>query len=62
MPISVLIWVDYANRKSECLERIGLRDAESARRHLPLVLVDDGRCLNLELLAAHRETYALNEL
>jgi len=62
LSISVMAWVEYANRKAECLARIGARDDESAGRHLPLVLVHEGHCLNLELLVEHRDEYVLNEL
>jgi len=62
LPLSVLTWVEYANRKAECLARIGASDEGSAQRHLPLVLVQGGACLNLELLAEHRDAYVLDGL
>jgi aminoglycoside phosphotransferase len=47
LPLSVATWLLYANRK------IG------SDEDWPLVLIDRGRCLNLELLATHRDRYLL---
>ncbi len=56
LPLSAMTWTTYANRKREELDRYG----ESAgREHLPLIMVRDGACRNLELLAEHRKTYRL---
>ncbi len=51
---SALAWVGFARRKhAELAAAPGL----AARSHLPLVLLDGGRCLNLEILAARRTSY-----
>ena len=57
MPLSVMAWVTYANRKREALGAGA--GAPAAPTHRPLVVFEDDRCLNLELLARHRGDYVL---
>jgi hypothetical protein len=55
LPLSVLCWTAFANRKQDelcCGER---RETD----HLPLILVREGACINLEILAEERESYLL---
>jgi aminoglycoside phosphotransferase (APT) family kinase protein len=53
--LSTLVWVVFANRK------LAWRDPESQRgggsSHRPLIMLRDQSCLNLELLATHRDRY-----
>jgi aminoglycoside phosphotransferase (APT) family kinase protein len=57
LPLSVLSWTAFANRKHDELARAG--DALDPDGHIPLVLVENDSCLNLELLAQHRSSYLL---
>ena len=61
VPASVLAWVAHANRKHAELEA---RRAETTAplavdRHSPLIMIDDGHCLNLEILAEFPDRYLL---
>lgn len=47
-PLAALAWVAYANRKRAELDA---QPDLTAERHLPLIALGDGACLNLELLA-----------
>jgi aminoglycoside phosphotransferase (APT) family kinase protein len=58
IPLSVMAWAAFANRKHDELARA--RAAGTARDetvHIPLVMIEDGACLNLELLAEHRDSF-----
>jgi len=60
MPLSVITWVVYANRTIEAID--GLRSTATGIAevdYMPLVLLEDDRCLNLELLAELRGAYTL---
>lgn len=60
LPLAVMAWVAQANRKHEELEALrDLRDMEVESTELPLLMVEERHCLNLELLAEHRERFAL---
>ena len=60
VPLSVITWVVYANRKAAALEALrGTPDDSEDVEYMPLVMLDRGRCLNLELLAEHRQEYTL---
>ena len=52
LPLSVLGWVSHANRKHAALGIDGPIPDELSALHFPLVVVRDGHCRNLELLAA----------
>jgi hypothetical protein len=47
LPLATLSWAAFANRKHDDLAAGG----RSPSSHLPLILVADGACLNLEILA-----------
>ena len=55
LPLSVLCWTAFANRKRDELSSDELRETG----HLPLILVRDGACINLEILAEQRDSYLL---
>ena len=60
LPLSTLCWTAYANRKHAELEQARTGGAPANESgHLPLVMISDSACLNLELLAAHRSDYLL---
>jgi len=61
LPLSVITWVVYANLKRRLLTQPGDTGAEPAD-HWPLILLDGEACLNLELLAEHRDDYRLARL
>ena len=54
LPLAALAWAQLALRKVEQLDggRLG-----SFSRCFPLVLLEEGRCLNLELLAERRDSW-----
>jgi hypothetical protein len=56
LPLATACWVAYANRKREQLSSID-RGPRASDKHLPLTILEGGRCLNLELLAEHRERF-----
>jgi hypothetical protein len=57
-PLSVMAWVAFANRKHDELARIGgAGGAGDEIVHTPLVMIDGGACLNLEILAEHRDSF-----
>ena len=56
LPLSVISWVAHANRKQDFLSRNPGADGAD---HLPLVVVRDRTCRNLELLSEFREKYLL---
>ena len=55
LPLSVLCWTAFANRKRDELSGGDRRETG----HLPLILVRDEACINLEILAEHRDSYLL---
>ena len=55
MPLSVLCWTAFANRKQD---ELGCGERRETG-HLPLILVREGACSNLEILAEERESYLL---
>jgi hypothetical protein len=59
--LSALAWVVLANRKQAELDSLeaasGIRMPDQV--HLPLVALEDGHCLNLEILAERRADYLL---
>jgi aminoglycoside phosphotransferase (APT) family kinase protein len=63
LPLSAMCWVAYANRKQAELARgrAASREFDEAG-HTPLIIIEDGACLNLEMLAEHRDTYLLAPL
>jgi hypothetical protein len=60
VPLTAVSWASYANRKHDELEELaragGIEDAAS---HMPLIMVEDERCLNLEILATLRDRFTL---
>jgi len=58
--LSVLAWVAHANRKRRLLARDAATADEGEVTHWPLVMFDGESCLNLELLAEHRDRYVLS--
>lgn len=60
LPLSAICWVGFANRKHDELARgrAACREFDETG-HTPLIIVEDGACLNLEFLAQHRNTYVL---
>lgn len=57
LPLSVLSWVGHANRKHAALGVAGEIPDALATRHFPLVVVREGHCRNLELLASLKDDY-----
>jgi len=58
--LSAVAWTGFANRKHDDLARARAAGATPDEAgHLPLMMIEDGACLNLELLAAHRDAFAL---
>ena len=55
LPLSVITWVSFANRKREDL----VQRPDAPAGHLPLIMFEDGACLNLEILAQNRTRYLL---
>jgi hypothetical protein len=53
LPLSVVAWAAFANRKRS--ELAGTADDPAS--HMPLILLQDEACLNLEILAENRERY-----
>jgi aminoglycoside phosphotransferase (APT) family kinase protein len=60
LPLSVICWVVYANRKHETLSAEAAGPLWPGQTHWPLVMFEGDRCLNLELLAGHRHDYVLS--
>ena len=63
-PLSALAWAIYANRKRRDLARRpgsarlpGSDPADGDTAHWPLIVLQDDRCVNLELLAEHEPYY-----
>ena len=56
LPLMVLSWVGYANRKRRLVTEAGDR-AEAEGEIEPLTLLEENRCLNLEVLAEERESF-----
>jgi len=54
LPLSVITWVAYANRKQDELEA---SQQHRASGHMPLIMIESGSCLNLEILAEKRDRY-----
>ncbi len=54
LPLAAIAWATMALKKQEVLRAAGLR---SVAEHLPLVMLDDGRCVNLEMLAERRDDW-----
>jgi hypothetical protein len=61
LPLSAMSWVEFANRKHVELARgrAACREFDETG-HTPLIIIDNDACLNLELLAEHRNTYLLS--
>jgi aminoglycoside phosphotransferase (APT) family kinase protein len=60
LPLSAMCWTAYANRKYDELARTRAAGGEGDETgHIPLVMIENGACLNLELLAEHRDHYLL---
>lgn len=55
LPLSVLCWTAFANRKHDELACGERRETG----HLPLILVREDACINLEILAEQRDSYLL---
>jgi len=62
LPLSIIVWVIYANQKQVELggEAIGKEGRIKVGEHLPLIIVEDNYCMNLEILAENRNRYILN--
>jgi hypothetical protein len=60
LPLSAMCWVEFANRKHVELTRgrAACREFDETG-HTPLIIIENDACLNLELLAEHRDTYLL---
>ena len=58
--LSVLAWVAHANRKRRLLSHHAAAAEGASAAHWPLVMFEDESCLNLELLAEHRNRYVLS--
>jgi hypothetical protein len=57
LPLSVLCWTAFANRKRDELAR----DPGRETGHLPLILIREDACLNLEILAELRDRFLTRE-
>lgn len=64
LPLSIMAWVLYANAKRAILEETQaiVRDGSKSSQTLPLIMIEDDYCLNLEMLAENRDGYILNLL
>jgi hypothetical protein len=62
LPLSAAAWLVYANRKQRELSDLkGPRGAEQGETtHWPLILLEQDRCLNLELLAQLQDDYVFS--
>jgi thiamine kinase-like enzyme len=58
LPLSVMAWVLHAIRKAEFIEASGLSIGDDPREApRPLTMFRDSACVNLEMIAAHRDDY-----
>ncbi len=64
LPLSVIAWVLYANGKRLHMEKRekAIRAGRKSTEPLPLIMIEDNYCLNLEILVENRESYILNTL
>ena len=62
LPLSAIVWVIYANQKRVELggEGICKEGRIKIEEYLPLIMVEDNHCINLEILAKNRNRYFLN--
>lgn len=60
--LSAMAWVVFANRKQAELDAMQARSGVrlNDEEHLPLINLEAGHCLNLELLAEQRQDYLLS--
>jgi len=58
LPLSVIAWVWYANRRRLEMELLSCCCSHKTKS-MPLIMIEDDYCLNLEFLAELQETYVL---
>jgi len=64
LSLSVIVWVLYANGKQQLIEISdkGKGAGSEQPEPFPLIMFENNKCLNLEILAENREGYILNFL